>query len=145
MCRRRASCLHLKLSCIFFLHVYITKLEKKMPMPRLGILALCGSFFKVHDWAIFLFPLTNSGEQLGRTARCSLLIATTLFLAPSISQGKCLTFTGRIDVKLPIDVSANPFSTFRNPPLTWAQTPPKPVLSVNLQPDFLILTSEKSL
>lgn len=115
-----------------------------MPMPQLGIVALCGSFFKVHDWAIFLFLLTNSGEQLGRTAGCSLLIATMLFLAPYISQGKCFTFTGRIDVKLPIDVSANPVS-IRNPPLTWAQTPPKPVLSINLQPDFLILISEKSL
>ena len=132
-----------KILLYLFLHVYSTKSEK-MPMPQLGIAALCGSFFNAHDWAIFSFLLTNSGEQCGRTARCSLLIATMLFLAPYISRGKYSRFTGRMDVKLPIDISENPFS-IRNLPLTWAQTPPKPVLSINLQPDFLISTSEKSL
>lgn len=118
--------------------------KKKMPMPQLGIAALCGSFFKAHDWAIFSFLLTNSGEQRGRTAGCSLLIVTMLFLAPYISRGKYFTFTGRMDVRLPIDINENPFF-IRNPPLTWAQIPPKPVLSENLQPDFLISTSEKFL
>lgn len=133
----------LKTLLYLFLHVYSTKSEKT-PMPQLGIVALCGSFFKAHDWAIFSFLLTNSGEQRGRMTRCSLLIATMLFLAPYISRGKYFTFTGRMDVRLPIDINENPFS-IRNPPLTRAQIPPKPVLSVNLQPDFLILTSEKFL